>query len=425
LRQGGTGAPWPVNLIVVAAFQANWCMVIGTAVPQPHRAKPAAVRRGAMIENPLRMSWKKIALVVAALLAVAAALHFYRHAGGADAAAPKASAPVPVEVASVTRGDIELSLKLVGRGEAWSTVTMRARVSGQLESLAFKPGTLVRKGSVLAQIDPRLLQAQLDQARGSVARDRAQLQKAQADQKRYADMLSKGFVSKADYDLYKANLAVARATLQSDQAGQELAQTQLDYARIVAPFDGITGAPLVYPGAQISADSTDIVVLNQVEPMRVAFNIPEDSLPAVRAAQRQGTLDVLVTISGDRAAPLKGALEFIDNAVDASTGTIVLKARFDNADHRLTPGQFVQVVLPTTRLADVVSVPVHALQSSTNGSFVFVLGADGKVQQRYVTTGPTSAGRTVIDKGLKAGEQVVTEGQMLLVDGSSATAKRG
>ncbi|MHB1057331.1 MAG: efflux RND transporter periplasmic adaptor subunit [Rhodanobacter sp.] len=369
------------------------------------------------------MSWKKIVLVVAVLLAIALAMHYGRRSGGAATA--KAPAPVPVEVASATRGDIELSLKLVGRVEAWSTVTLRARVSGQLQSLSFKPGAWVRKGSVLAQIDPRLLKAQLDQARGSVARDKALLQKAQADQRRYADMLGKGFVSRADYDLYQANLAVARATLQSDQAAQELAQTQLDYAQIVAPFDGITGAPLVYPGAQISADSTDIVVLNQVEPVRVAFNIPEDSLPAVRAAQQKGALDVQVAISGDRAAPLTGALEFIDNAVDATTGTIVLKARFDNADHRLTPGQFVQVMLPTTRLTDVVSVPVHALQSSTNGSFVFVLGADGRVEQRSVTTGPTSAGRTVIDKGLKAGEKVVTEGQMLLVDGSIATAKQG
>jgi multidrug efflux system membrane fusion protein len=376
------------------------------------------------IEKLPRMSWKKIVLVVAVLLAIGLAMHFARRPGNAATPA-RAAAPVPVEVASASQGDIELSLKLIGRVEAWSTVTMRARVSGQLESLSFKPGALVRKGRVLAQIDPRLLQAQLDQARGSVARDQALLQKAQADQRRYADMLGKGFVSKADYDLYQANLAVARATLQSDQAAQELAQTQLDYAQIIAPFDGIAGAPLVWPGAQISADGTDIVVLNQVEPVRVAFNIPEDSLPAVRDAQQKGALGVQVTVSGDRAAPLSGTLEFIDNAVDASTGTIVLKARFDNPDHRLTPGQFVQVMLPTTRLTNVVSVPVHALQSSTNGSFVFVLGADGKVQQRYVTTGPTSAGRTVIDKGLKAGEQVVTEGQMLLVDGSAATAKRG
>ncbi|MBQ4855371.1 efflux RND transporter periplasmic adaptor subunit [Rhodanobacter sp. B2A1Ga4] len=370
------------------------------------------------------MSWKKIVLVVAVLLAIALAMHFRRGAGDSSKAV-RTPAAVPVEVASAIRGDVELSLKLVGRVEAWSTVSLRARVSGQLQSLSFTPGALVRKGSVLAQIDPRLLQAQLDQARGSVARDQALLQKAQADQRRYADMLARGFVSKADYDLYQANLAVARATLQSDRATQELAQTQLDYASIRAPFDGIAGAPLVWPGAQISADSTDIVVLNQVEPVRVAFNIPEDSLPAVRAAQASGAIVVQVTVSGDHGTPLAGTLEFIDNAVDATTGTIVLKARFDNAEHRLTPGQFVQVSLPTTRLAGVVSVPVHALQSSSSGSFVFVLAADGKVQQRYVTPGPTSAGRTVIDKGLKAGEQVVTEGQMLLVDGSAATVKRG
>lgn len=369
------------------------------------------------------MSWKKFALVAVVLLGVALALHFGRRSG-ADGKAPRQASAVPVEVATATQGDIELSLQLVGRVEAWSTVTLRARVSGQLESLSFTPGAPVRKGSVLAQIDPRLLQAQLDQARGSVARDQAQLQKAQADQRRYADMLAKGFVSKADYDLYQANLAVAKAALQSDRAAQELAQTQLDYARIVAPFDGIAGAPLVWPGAQIGADSTDIVVLNQIEPVRVAFNIPEDSLPAVREARRRGAVGVQVAISGDPAAPLAGALDFVDNAVDASTGTIVLKARFDNADHRLTPGQFVQVTLPTTRLANVVSVPVHALQSSTSGSFVFVLGADGKVQQRYVETGPTAAARTVIDKGLKAGEQVVTEGQMLLVDGSLVTVKQ-
>ena len=371
------------------------------------------------------MFWKKLALIVLLLLAVALVLRFVwpaKDAGGRESM--PSTAAIPVEVAPAVQGDVELSLQLVGRVEAWSTVTLRARVSGQLESLTFTPGGLVRKGAVLAQIDPRLLQAQLDQARGSVARDRALLLKAQADQQRYANMLVKGFVSKADYDLYQANLAVAKATLQSDQAAQELAQTQRDYTRIVAPFDGVVGAPLVYPGAQISADSTDILVLNQIEPVRVAFNIPEDSLPAVRAAQKLQALEVQVVIAGDRAAPLAGTLDFVDNAVDATTGTIVLKARFDNAAHRLTPGQFVQVTLPTTRLVNVVSVPVHALQSSSNGSFVFVLGTDGKVQQRPIVTGPTAAGRTVIDKGVRAGEQVVTEGQMLLVDGSTATVKR-
>lgn len=370
------------------------------------------------------MSFKKIVLVLVVLLVVALAVHFGRGVAG-DAGKVPAPAPVPVEVANATRGDIELSLKLVGRVEAWSTVTLRARVSGQLQSLSFTPGALVRKGSVIAQIDPAMLRAQLDQARGNVARDQALLQKAEADQRRYSDILTKGFVSRADYDLYQANLAVAKANLQANRAAQELVQTQLDYARIVAPFDGVVGAPLVWPGAQISADNTDIVLLNQVEPVRVAFNIPEDSLPAVRTAQAHGALAVQTAISGDHAAPLRGTLDFIDNSVDARTGTIVLKARFDNADHRLTPGQFVQVSLPTTRLANAVSVPVHALQSSSNGDFVFVVGADNKVQQRYVTTGPTSAGRLIIAKGLAGGEQVVVEGQMLLVDGSTVTVKQG
>jgi multidrug efflux system membrane fusion protein len=278
----------------------------------------------------------------------------------------------------------------------------------------------VHKGDVLAQIDPRLLKAQLDQARGVVARDRAQLHKAQADQQRYTDLLAKGFVSKADFDTYKANLAVARAALQSDLAAQELAQTQLDYARIVAPFDGVVGAPLVWPGAQVTADATDLFVLNQDDPLRISFAVPQDALPAVRTALARGAVTVQATVAGDHGGPLRGTLEFIDNAVDAATSTITLKARFDNAARRLTPGQYVQVSLPTTHLAGVVTVPVPALQSSSKGNFVFVLSANGTVQQRYVETGPTQGDRQVIDKGVAPGEQVVTEGQMLLADGAQA-----
>jgi multidrug efflux system membrane fusion protein len=365
------------------------------------------------------MSPKKILLLLVALL-LAAWLAHYLMRPAAPPATDSHTQVVPVHVATAQRGDIDLSLQLVGRVEAWSTVTLRARVSGQLQSLAFQPGARVHKGQLLIQLDTRLLQAQLDQARGSVARDRAQLQKAQADQQRYADMLGKGFVSKADFDTYKANLAIARANLQSDQAAQEVVQTQLEYARISAPFEGVVGAPLVYPGAQITADTTDLVVLNQVDPIRVTFSLPEASLAAVRSAQARGPVTIVATVPGTTGKPLTGTLEFIDNAVDPSTGTIVLKARFDNADARLTPGQFVQVTLPTTRLMNVVSVPVQALQSAAKGDFVFVLGRDGTVAQRYVSTGPVANGRMVISKGLAAGEQVVTDGQMLLVDGAHA-----
>lgn len=362
------------------------------------------------------MSPKKILLVFAVLALVAVGIRFAWHRDAPAAAGKHAASVVPVQVAVARQGNLDLSLQLVGRAEAWSTVTLRAQVSGQLESLAFKPGSRVKKGQLLAQLDTRLLRAQLDQARGAVARDQAQLKKAQADRQRYADMLKKGYVSKADFDTYQANLAVAQATLQGDRAAQELAQANLDYARIVAPFDGITGAPLVWPGAQVSAQATDIVVLNQVQPIRVAFNLPEASLGAVRAALARGPVTVHATVPG--AKPLAGTLQFVDNAVDNTTGTILLKARFDNADMRLTPGQFVQVTLPTTRIAEAVTVPVVALQSSSRGSFVFVVEPDETVTQRYVTPGPVAAGQQVIAKGLKAGERVVTEGQMLLVEGA-------
>lgn len=367
------------------------------------------------------MSRKKIVLLCVALALVALAVYGFSHRGrqAPEAARAAADASVPVQVSPATRGDLDLVLALVGRVEAWSTVTLRARVSGQLQSLGFTPGAHVHKGDVLAQIDPRLLKAQLDQARGLVARDRAQLQKALADQQRYDDLLARGFVSKAEFETYKANLAVARAALQSDLAGQELAQTQLDYARIVAPFDGVVGAPLVWPGAQVSADDTDLFVLNQDDPVRVAFAIPQDVLPAVRAAMARGAVTVQAAVAGDHGKPLTGTLEFVDNAVDAATSTITLKAHFDNTARRLTPGQYVQVTLPTTHLSDVVSVPVPALQNSPDGRFVFVL-KDGKVQQRFVTPGPAQGDRQVIDKGLAAGELVVTEGQMLLEDGAPA-----
>jgi multidrug efflux system membrane fusion protein len=375
-----------------------------------------------------RSPGKKLVLIVGLVAVVAIGVGIWRHdAGGKDAqkTGKSAAAGVPIATAVATRGEIDLSLKVIGRAEAYSTVNVRSRVNGQLDSIAFTPGTHVRKGDLLARVDPRPLKAMYDQAQGNVARDQAQLVKAEADLGRFENMLGKGFVSRADYDLYKANLGVARAALESDRAAARAAQTQLDFTTISAPFDGVTGAPLAYPGATLTADTTDIVVLNQIDPMRVAFSIPEDSLAAVRNSLRRGPLPVHAKIPGDDGEPLVGELEFIDNAVDVTTGTIVLKGRFTNSDGRLTSGQFAEVTLPTTRLSDAVSIPVVALQSSTAGTFVFVVKADNTVEQRTITTGATSADRVVVDKGLQAGERVVTEGQMLLVDGARVRVDKG
>lgn len=366
------------------------------------------------------MPLKKILLIAAVLALVAFSVFRYgRHRESADSH-PAAPVAVPVKVAVATQGDVDLALTQVGNVEAYSTVTVTSQVDGQIQSLAFTPGAHVRKGELIAQIDPRPLQAQLDQAIGNVARDQANLVKAKADLGRYAPLLARGYVAQSDIDNYKANLAVAAAALQSDRAAQKLAQTQLDYTRIMAPFDGVLGAPLVYPGAVVSANSTGIVVLNQVEPVRVTFALPQDSLPAVKKAQARGAVTVQAQLDGADSKPFNGTLEFINNAVDTTTSTIILKARFDNADNLLTPGQFIKATLPTTRIANAISVPVVALQSSNTGSFVFVLKPDGTVEQRPVSAGTSTADRVVIDKGLVAGEQVVVEGQMLLVDGSHA-----
>ena len=372
-----------------------------------------------MQQRPL---WKKSLFVIVVLAAVAAAVFYLR--GGHDTTAGGKGGKVaqgtviPIKVAAATRSDIDLSLKVIGRAEAYSTVNLRSRVDGRLDSLAFTPGAHLKKGELIAKVDPRPLQAALAQARGNVARDQAQLVKARADLARFSAMLDKGFVSHADFDLYKSNVGVAEAALQSDRAGVEAAETQLGFTTIVAPFDGVAGAALVYPGASLTADTTDIVVLNQVEPIRVTFSIPEDSLPAVRLARQRGDVPIGVRLGGDAGPPLEGVLEFIDNGVDATTGTIVLKGRFANTEGRLVPGQFVDVSLPTTRIANAISVPVIALQSSSNGNFVFIVKADNTVEQRPVTIGPSTADRVVIDKGVNEGEHVVTEGQLLLVAGT-------
>jgi multidrug efflux system membrane fusion protein len=375
-------------------------------------------------ENMQRNPWKNILLAAVALAIVAAALYGWR-GGHEKAHAAKAPAVVPVKAVAATRGDLDLSLKVIGRAEAYSTVTVQSRVSGQLQSLAFTPGGRVQAGQVIARIDPSLLQAQLDQARGELAKDQAQLANARAVLARYTPLLPKGYVSKTDYDNFKANVGVYAASVKADQAAVEMAQTQLGYARIVAPVDSIAGAPLVYPGAQVSANSTDLVVLNQVRPIYLTFAVPESALDGVRAAYARGKVPVSASIPGTTGAPLAARLDFINNTVDAATGTIQLKAEYPNMDDRLTPGQFVQVSLPTTRLANVVTVPVEALQNSPNGSFVFVVRADGTVQQRMVTAGPESGGRVVIEKGLDGGERVVTDGQMLLTDGTRVKVVAG
>jgi multidrug efflux system membrane fusion protein len=374
----------------------------------------------------LQSNRKKILLVIALLLVAGVGTRQLWRGNGASAVAQAAPAEqaVPVRVATAQRGDIDLSLKVIGSAQAWSTVTVQSRVSGQLQALSFRPGGHVARGDTIIRLDPSLLQSQLDEAKGNLARDQAQYANAQALLKRYGPLLKDGYVAKSAYDAAKANAGLYAAAMKADQAAVELARTQLGYATIRAPFDGIAGAPLVYPGAQVSANSTDLVVLNQVQPIHIRFAVPEAELAGLKAAHARGAVPVVVRLPG-KAAPMQATLDFIDNAVDASTGTILLKARYANEDDELTPGQFVEVTLPTARLANVVSVPAVALQNSPRGSFVFVVDADGVVRQRMVTVGSGNGDRVVVSKGLDGGERVVTDGQLLLVDGARVRVLSG
>jgi multidrug efflux system membrane fusion protein len=369
-------------------------------------------------------NFRRIAIAVVVLAGAGWLAHTLLGSHKAD---PKAAGPakaVPVRTAASEQGDIDVDLDVIGRVEALSTVTLRSRVSGQLQGLSFTPGQAVKHGEIIARIDPALLQAQLAQVQGAMAKDQALLSKARADLKRYDDIAAKGFVAKIDLDTYRANLGVAEATVKADQAAVDLARTQLGYATITAPLDGVAGAPLVYPGAMVVADSTDLVVINQIQPVHVNFAVPEATLGQIRSGMRERELSVRASVPGSD-AKREGRIDFVDNAVDATTGTIVLKARFDNPDLALTPGQFVNITLPTSRLPAAITVPVVALQNSPSGPFLFVVKSDSTIEQRSIKPGPSIGKRLVVNEGLKAGEQVVTEGQLLLVPGAKVTAAKG
>ena len=369
---------------------------------------------------------KKLVLAgVLLVVAGTAARYLWRSHGAPSQVHPAtATQAVPVKADTARRGDLELSLKVIGSAQAWSTVTVQARVSGQLQSLSFKPGGHVSKDETIIRIDPSLLKSQLDEALGNLAKDQAQQVNAKTLLRRYGPLLAKGYVAKSAYDTAKADAGLYAAAVKADQAAVELARTQLGYATIRAPVDSVAGAPLVYPGAQVTANSTSLVVLNQVQPIYITFAVPEAELAALKTAYARGAVPVSARLPGSK-TNMQATLDFINNAVDTSTGTIQLKAEYANQDDALTPGQFVEVTLPTASLKNVVTVPVVALQNSPDGSFVFVIDDAGVVHQHMVTVGTSTAGRVVISKGLQGGEHVVTDGQLLLVDGAHVRIQTG
>ena len=344
-------------------------------------------------------------------------------ANAVKASAASAPRPVPVAVAAVEQRDVPFRFNVVGRTEALSSVTLKARLDGQIVGVQFSPGQQIRKGQPMVTLDARALQAQAQQSEANLARDRAQLDKAKSDLTRYTDLLAKGFISATQVEGYRATVDTLDATVKADQAALELARVQLSYATIVSPLDGVAGAILAFPGSSVKANDTSLVVINQLRPLYVTFSVPEGQLKEIARDRASHKLQVEARVPGDTAKVAIGELVFIDNTVDPSTGTIQMKARFDNADERLTPGQFVEASMTLRNIEGALLIPSEALQAGPNGNFVYVAKPDQTVEVRRVQTLPSGRDRLIVEKGLSPGEKVVTDGQLRLTPGARYEAR--
>ena len=340
---------------------------------------------------------------------------------GADgkAAGKGGPGPAPVLVANVQQRDVPLKINVAGRTEAFSTVTMRSRIEGQILGVHYQAGQQIKKGQTLVTLDGRALRAQLDQITANLARDRAQLDKAKADLVRQTDLLAKGFISSATLDGFKATVQTMDATVNADLAAIDLAKVNLSYTTIAAPMNGIAGAVLAFPGGSVKASDTALVVINQLNPLYVTFSLPESQLKEISRDSMSGKLKVDVRTPGAGGVTAVGELAFIDNTVDSATGTIQLKAKLDNPGERLTPGQFVEVAMTVRELPGALLIPAEAMQAGPNGNFVYVAKPDQTVELRMVQT-ITGGDKQmlIVEKGLKPGEKVITDGQLRLTPGA-------
>ena len=359
----------------------------------------------------------KAILVLAVLAAGGGA---YWHWGMAAKPAGKGErGPAPVIVAEAGRADMAVTLETIGAVEAYTSVAIKSRVDGQVVAVHFREGQAVKRGAPLFTIDRRPFEAALAQAEANLARDRAQFEKARLDFARYQELAGRGVASKQQLETARAAADGAAATVKADEAAVERARLDLSYTAIAAPVDGRTGAVLVQQGNVVKAnDANPLVVLNQVQPISVAFAVPERNLPQVKAGMAKGAMTVAIAAPGDAAGALKGKLDFVDNSVDAATGMIRLKASLPNEGERLTPGQSVSVTLTLSTLAEAVTVPSAAVLTGPKGAYVYVVKEDMTVEHRPIAAGVARDGVTVVEKGVAPGEKVVTEGQLRLFPGA-------
>jgi membrane fusion protein, multidrug efflux system len=342
------------------------------------------------------------------------------------AAPPPAPPPVPVTAAAVVEKNVPVQVRAIGSVEAYSNVAVKTQVTGELTGVYFKEGDDVKKGQLLFTLDKRGLEATLKQAEASLVRDKAQAANARTQAKRYEALFGAGVVSKEQFDQIQSTAEALDAAVAADQAAVENAKVQLIYCTIYSPINGHAGTLMIHQGNMIKANDTPFLVsLNQVEPIYVTFMVPEQYLAEIKRYSAKGKLAVQAVIPNEARGPAVGKLSFIDNTVDTATGTIRLKGEFVNADRRLWPGQFVDVILTLADQPNAIVIPSQAVQNGQQGPFVFVVKPDMTVEARPVTVNRSSDGQAVIGKGLAQGEQIVTDGQLRLIPGSKVELKQG
>ena len=322
--------------------------------------------------------------------------------------------PVPVLVAKAIEKNVPVQVSAIGNVTPCSTVTIRSQITGKLQEVHFKEGQTVKKGDLLFTIDPRPLQVALDQAKANLARDAAQLENAELHFEREKKLFDSKLVSQEEFDNARAAMDVQQGIRQADQAAITNAMLNLAYTSITSPMDGLAGSQLVFVGNIIKSPDDAMLTINQIHPIYVSFAVPERYLPEIRRELSRKALKVETSFTGMTAAPPQGELTFVDNTVDTTTGTIQLKATFANADNVLWPGQFVQTILTLSELPNAVVVPAQAVQTGQNGQYVYIVDKNQTVEQRAVTIGVGYNGETVVPSGLRAGEIVVTDGQLRL-----------
>ena len=356
----------------------------------------------------------RLALASGVILMALAAIWYFTSGAGRDMRQP----PPPVRVATAQTKNVEVLEHTIGTVLANATVQVTARVAGQLMSAAFTEGQIVHKNDVLFLLDPKPFVAALDQAQGQLARDRAQLVSAQHDAVRYAQLAKQGAVSASQRDQTKANAQALAAAVVTDKGTVDLAQLNLQYATIRSPIDGKTGPILIQPGNLVKANDTNpLVVITQVHPVKVSFFLPQADLPRIQNQQRAGQLKASIEAHGAPETRVLAPVDFVSNAVNASTGTIELRATFDNADSRFVPGQLLDVSVGLERISDAVVVPHEAVNVGPNGDYVYVVGRDGNAKMVPVSVLYDNGTTTAIKGAVHANDRVITDGQLLVKPG--------